>query len=73
MTTPATTAAQTLAADTHPTPTGERRDEHERCVALTFDTTLVRPIAPPADCWCVTIDGSRHSMHALTQAMKLAT
>jgi len=73
MTTPAITAAQTLDAYTHPAPTDERRDEHGRRVALTFDSTLVRPIAPPANCWCVAIDGSRHSMHALTQAMQLAT
>ena len=73
MTTPATTAAQTLDADTHPAPTGERRDEHGRRVALTFESSLMRPIAPPEDCWCVAIDGSRHSMHALTQAMQLAT
>jgi nucleotide-binding universal stress UspA family protein len=73
MSTPATTAAPILDADTHAVPTGERRDEHGRRIALTFDSTLVRPIAPPADCWCVALDGSRHSMHALTEAMQLAT
>lgn len=62
-----------LDADTHAVPEGERRDEHGRRVELTFVSTLMRPIAPPEDCWCVAIDGSRHSMHALTHAMELAT
>jgi len=73
MTTTATPVAPMLDADTHARPTGERRDEHGRRIALTFDSTLVRPVAPPADCWCVALDGSRNSMHALTQAMQLAT
>lgn len=73
MSTPATTAAPVLDADAHVVPTGERRDEHGRRIALTFHSTLVRPIAPPADCWCVALDGSRHSTHALTEAMRLAT
>ena len=72
MSTSATTAAPMLDAS-HLVPTGERRDEHGRRIALTFDSTLVRPVAPPADCWCVALDGSRHSMHALTEAMRLAT
>ena len=72
MSIPATTAL-VLDADAHAAPTGERRDEHGRRIALTFDSTLARAIAPPADCWCVAIDGSRHSMHALNAAMQLAT
>lgn len=72
MSTSTTTAAMTLDADTGALPTGERRDEHGRRIALTFDSTLVRPIAPPTECWCVAIDGSRHSMDALSQAMQLA-
>ena len=73
MSTSATTADLTLDAQTRALPTGERRDEHGRRIALTFVSTLVRPIAPPADCWCVAIDGSRHSMQALAQAMQLPT
>lgn len=61
-----------LDAETLVAPSGERRDEHGRRIALTFDSSIVRPVAPPADCWCVALDGSRHSMHALTQAMQLA-
>ena len=72
MTTPATPAAPMLDADPNALPTGERRDEHGRRIGLTFDSTLVQPTAPPADCWCVALDGSRHSMHALSQAMQLA-
>lgn len=72
MATPATTAAPTLDADTLAAPSGERRDDHGRRIALTFDSSILRPVAPPADCWFVAIDGSRHSMHALTKAMQLA-
>jgi nucleotide-binding universal stress UspA family protein len=50
----------------------ERRDEHGRRIALSFHSTLARPLAPPSECWCVALDGSQHSMHALTKAMQLA-
>jgi nucleotide-binding universal stress UspA family protein len=73
MTTPATPAAATLDVEMRPVPTSERRDEHGRLIALTFDSSLVPPIASPATCWCVALDGSRHSMHALNEAMQLAT
>jgi nucleotide-binding universal stress UspA family protein len=72
MSTSATTVAPMLDADAQAVPTGERRDEHGRRIALTFESTHERPLAPPADCWCVALDGSRHSMQALTQAMQLA-
>ena len=73
MSTPSSSAAAISDTQTPGAPTGERRDEHGRRIALTFESTLVRPVAPPANCWCVAIDGSKHSMYALTQAMQLAT
>lgn len=72
VTPPAPPAAAVLHAEAHAVPAGERRDEHGRRIALTFDSTLVRPNAPPEACWCVALDGSHHSMHALTEAMQLA-
>jgi nucleotide-binding universal stress UspA family protein len=72
MSMPSSTTASLSDADSHAEPTGERRDEHGRRIALTFESARVRPVAPPANCWCVAIDGSAHSMHALTQAMQLA-
>lgn len=36
-------------------PTGEQRDGHGRHIALTFESTLVLPLMPPEDCWCVAI------------------
>ena len=33
----------------------------------------VRPVAPPADCWLVALDGSGHALQALAAARRLAT
>ncbi|GEM_PF-514183 len=72
MSTPARTAAPKLDADGLAAPSCERRDAHGRRIALTFDSSIVRPVAPPADCWFVALDGSGHSMHALAEALQLA-
>lgn len=68
----ASTAAPMIEAPIQAVLTGEQRDGHGRRIALTFESTLVLPLTPPEECWCVAIDGSRHSMQALTQAMQLA-
>lgn len=71
---PLTPAAAPSDAQTQPVPVPvhERRDQHGRRVALTFHATVVPPVAPSSECWCVAIDGSRHAMQALSQAMQLA-
>ncbi|MDC8772632.1 universal stress protein [Roseateles albus] len=73
MSTPSNTAAPVSDTGGPSSATGERRDEFGRRIALTFESTVARPVAPPAKCWCVAFDGSGHSIHALTQAMQLAT
>ena len=67
------TPALMLAQDVPPAPCGEQRDEHGRRIALSFESNTVRPVAPPADCWLVALDGSGHSLQALETAMRLAT
>lgn len=73
MSVPSSTVAPVTSAGPVGAPASERRDEHGRRIALTFESTAVRPVVPTANCWCVALDGSGHSMHALTQAMQLAT
>jgi len=48
MSTPAANPATPLDPDAHFVPTREQRDEHGRRIALSFDSILVQPAAPPA-------------------------
>ena len=58
---------------TVPQPCREQRDADGRRISVTFESGQVRPAAPTGDCWLVALDGSGHSLHALAQAMRLAT
>ena len=58
---------------TVPQPCREQRDADGRRISVTFESGPGQPAVPAGDCWLVALDGSRHSLHALAQAMRLAT
>ena len=58
---------------TVPQPCREQRDADGRRISVTFESRPGQPAVPAGDCWLVALDGSRHSLHALAQAMRLAT
>ncbi len=64
----------TPVATTVPQPCREQRDADGRRISVTFESGSGQPaVLPAGDCWLVALDGSGHSMHALAQAMRLAT
>lgn len=56
-----------------PQPFREQRDADGRRISVTFESGQGPPAVPAGDCWLVALDGSGHSLHALAQAMRLAT
>ncbi len=68
-----TTPASTSAAHAMPALWREQRDEDGRRVSVSFESQRVAPTQPAADGWLVALDGSSHSMHALTTAIGLAS
>jgi nucleotide-binding universal stress UspA family protein len=66
------TAGTSIAFSSEPQPQSEQRDEDGRRIAVLFESRQRRPDTPPDRCWLVALDGSGHSMHALSEAMRLA-
>ena len=55
-----------------PQPVSEQRDPDGRRTAVVFESRPRTPDAAADRCWLVAIDGSRHSMYALSEATRLA-
>lgn len=69
-------ASRTAGASTdpgsEPQPNSEHRDEDGRRISVLFESRQRRPDTPADRCWLVALDGSGHSMRALSEAMRLA-
>ena len=61
------------APDSVPEASSEKRDAFGRRVEVSFESRQIPPGTPVGDHWLVAIDGSRHSMHALAMAIRLAS
>jgi nucleotide-binding universal stress UspA family protein len=66
------TAGTSSASSSEPQPDREQRDEDGRRISVLFESRQRRPATPADRCWLVALDGSGHSMHALSEAMRLA-
>jgi nucleotide-binding universal stress UspA family protein len=66
------TAGTPIASSSEPRPDSEQRDEDGRRISVLFESRQRRPDASSDRCWLVALDGSGHSMHALSEAMRLA-
>lgn len=56
-----------------PTPVSEERDDIGRLIAATYETGRAHPDAGSGNGWLVAVDGSDHSLRAVSQAARLAS
>lgn len=56
-----------------PTPVSKGRDDIGRLIAVTFETGRAHPDAGSHKGWLVAVDGSDHSLSAVSQAVRLAS
>ena len=56
-----------------PTPVSEERDDIGRLIAATYETGRAHPDAGSDNGWLVAVDGSDHSLRAVSQAARLAS